>query len=60
MCEVNQTTLIRWARKYCHYTDNVAKREKRKLVELEKKFAKAQLPISEEISQHVSEELDTQ
>ena len=43
-------------KKYCHYTDNLAKREKRKLVELEKKMAKAQIPTSEKISQQVSEE----
>ena len=59
MCEVKQTILIGWARKHCHYTDNLDKREKRKRVELEKKFAKAQLPTAEAISQQVAGELNT-
>ena len=47
MCEVNQTILIKRARKYCHCTVDLAKRDKRKLAESEKKMAKAQFPTSE-------------
>ena len=57
---MNQIILSEWAREHCHYIDNLAKREKRKYEELEKKMAKAQLPTSEAIVQQVSEELDSQ
>ena len=60
MCKVNQMILIKWARKYCHLVDNLARWEKRKVSELEKKIAKAPLPTSEAISQQVFEELDLQ
>ena len=41
-----------------HYADNLVKKEKRKIQELEKEMAKAQLPASEAIAKQVSEELD--
>ena len=60
VCEVNQAIFIKWARKSCHYVDNLARRAKHKVSELEKKMAKAQLPTSEAILKQVSEELDSQ
>ena len=41
MCEGHQIILSKWARKHCHYEDNLAKKEKCKYTELEKKMATA-------------------
>ena len=60
MCKVHQIILSKWARKHMHYVDTLVRKEKRKIQELEKKMAKAQLPAPETIAQQVSEELGSQ